>query len=62
MRLSSFLACLLTVAGSAMAAEIAVVDEIIAKVNGEIVTRSDIDRTRQQMEASYRQQGLTGTR
>jgi len=31
-------------------------------VNGEIVTRSDIDRTRQQMEASYRQQGLTGTR
>ena len=35
---------------------------IIAKVNGEIVTRSDIDRTRQQMEASYRQQGLTGTR
>ncbi|MEQ1884061.1 MAG: peptidylprolyl isomerase [Bryobacteraceae bacterium] len=62
MRLSSFLACFLMVAGSCLAAEILVVDEIIAKVNGEIITRNDIVRTRAQMEASYRQQGLTGTR
>jgi len=52
----------LAVAGSLYAAEISVVDEIIAKVNGEIVTRNDIEKTRKQMEASLRQQGLTGVR
>jgi len=41
----------------ASAAEITVIDEIIAKVNGEIVTRGDYDRTRKQLEASLREQG-----
>ena len=62
MRLSSFFALSLTLAGSVYAAEISVVDEIIAKVNGEIVTRNDIEKTRKQMEAGLRQQGLTGAR
>jgi peptidyl-prolyl cis-trans isomerase SurA len=62
MRFTSFLACLLAVAGCAAAAEITVIDEIIAKVNGEIITRNDIERAHQQMEAGLRQQGLTGTR
>ena len=44
------------------AAEISVIDEIICKVNGDIVTRGDIERTRKQMEASLRQQGATGQR
>jgi len=44
------------------AAEISVIDEIICKVNGDIVTRGDIERTRKQMEAGLRQQGATGQR
>src|SRR5712691_702540 len=44
-------------------AEISVVDEIIAKVNGDIITRNDYERTRKQMEATLRQQqGLSGVR
>jgi peptidyl-prolyl cis-trans isomerase SurA len=47
-------------AGLVSAADISVIDEIIAKVNGEIITRSDYDRSRKQMEASLRQQGAKG--
>jgi peptidyl-prolyl cis-trans isomerase SurA len=43
-------------------AEISVVDEIIAKVNGEIVTRNDYDHSRQQIEAAMRKDGLSGPR
>src|SRR5258708_6999740 len=56
------LVAVITVAAPVRAAEISVVDEIVAKANGEIVTRNDIDKTRKQMEASLRQQGLTGVR
>jgi peptidyl-prolyl cis-trans isomerase SurA len=49
-------------AGLASAAEITVIEEIVAKVNGEIITRGDIERTRKQMEASMREQGATGQR
>jgi parvulin-like peptidyl-prolyl isomerase len=47
-------------AGLASAADISVIDEIICKVNAEIITRGDYDRTRKQMEASFRQQGAKG--
>lgn len=50
----------LAAAGLASAAEITVIDEIIAKVNGDIITRSDYDRSRKQLEAGLRQQGATG--
>src|SRR5450631_2016914 len=47
----------------ASGAEISVVDEIIAKVNGDIVTRNDYERGRQQIDAAVRQQGnYTGAR
>jgi parvulin-like peptidyl-prolyl isomerase len=49
-------------AGLACAAEITVIEEIVAKVNGEIVTRGDIERTRRQMETAMREQGATGER
>ena len=49
-------------AGLASAAEITVIEEIIAKVNGEIITRGDVERTRKQMEAAMREQGATGDR
>lgn len=61
MRLSLLLAGI-AAAGFASAAEITVIEEIIAKVNGEIITRGDYDRTRKQMEASLREQGATGQR
>jgi parvulin-like peptidyl-prolyl isomerase len=47
-------------AGLVSAADISVIDEIICKVNGEIITRGDYDRTRRTMEASLRQQGAKG--
>ena len=49
-------------AGLASAAEITVIEEIVAKVNGEIITRGDVERTRKQMEAAMREQGATGQR
>ena len=49
--------------GSAGAADILVVEEIVAKVNGDIITRGEIERTRRQLEAELRaQQNLTGVR
>jgi parvulin-like peptidyl-prolyl isomerase len=41
---------------------IEVLDEIVCKVNGEIITRSDLEKDRLGMEAQLRQQGLTGTK
>jgi parvulin-like peptidyl-prolyl isomerase len=43
-----------------LAADVRVVEEIIAKVNGEIVTRGDLDRTRRQTEAELTQRGIKG--
>lgn len=39
---------------------VATVEEIIAKVNGDIVTRTEVARTRRQMEEELRRQGATG--
>lgn len=50
---------------SAIAADtpaISTVEEIIAKVNGDIVTRTELARTRKQAEEEYRRQGLTGAK
>ena len=47
---------------TAAAADVKVVEEIVAKVNGDIITRGEIERTRAQLAAELRQQGLTGTR
>jgi peptidyl-prolyl cis-trans isomerase SurA len=42
---------------------IQVIEEIVAKVNGDIVTRGELERTRRQIEAELRaQQNLTGVR
>jgi parvulin-like peptidyl-prolyl isomerase len=43
-------------AGLALAADISVVDEIIAKVNGDIITRSEILKSRKQLQADLVQQ------
>jgi parvulin-like peptidyl-prolyl isomerase len=48
--------CLASVAS----ADVRVVEEIVAKVNGDIITRGDIERGRQTLEMELRQQGITG--
>src|SRR5579871_3208930 len=56
-RLIAFIAATLPLAH---AADIHIVEEIVAKVNGDIITRGEIDRTRQGLEQEFRQRGLTG--
>jgi len=53
------LACLVWVAAAALAADVRVVEEIIAKVNNEIITRGELERSRRQLEESLRRQGAT---
>ncbi|MBS1876974.1 MAG: peptidylprolyl isomerase [Acidobacteria bacterium] len=44
------------------AADVLTVEEIIAKVNGDIVTRGEVEHARKLAEAELRQQGLSGRR
>jgi parvulin-like peptidyl-prolyl isomerase len=37
-----------------------VVEEIVAKVNGDIITKSELERAHQELEAQLRQKGVTG--
>jgi len=60
--LHRFLFVSMATAGLLPAAEITVIDEIICKVNGDIITRGDLEKTRKQMEANLRQQGAAGQR
>ena len=53
------IAASLTIAG---AADIRVVEEIVSKVNGDIITRGEIDHTREMLTQELRGQGLAGTR
>jgi peptidyl-prolyl cis-trans isomerase SurA len=48
------------VSGSLFAADLTVVEEIIAKCNGDIITRGDLDRSRKELAAAVRQQGANG--
>jgi len=47
-------------AGMALASDVRVMEQIAAKVNGEIVTTGEIGRIRRQLEGELRQQGLSG--
>jgi parvulin-like peptidyl-prolyl isomerase len=49
---------LLSLSASLYAADIALVEEIIAKVNGDIVTRSEVERGKRQIEADLKQRGV----
>jgi parvulin-like peptidyl-prolyl isomerase len=44
----------------AAAADVRTVEEIVAKVNNDIITRNELTRTRLELEAELRQQGLSG--
>lgn len=62
MRLKFLIPASLCVSALLPAADIVVIDEIVAKVNGDIVTRTEVDRSRKALEADLRQQGLTGVK
>jgi peptidyl-prolyl cis-trans isomerase SurA len=49
----------LFVCASAVAAEVGVVEEIIAKVNGDIITRSEVERSRKQLQEELKQRGVS---
>jgi parvulin-like peptidyl-prolyl isomerase len=46
----------------AVAADVRVVEEIAAKVNGDIITRGELEQRHREIEAFFRQQGLTGAK
>lgn len=50
------------VSAIAMAADVTVMDEIVCKVNGDIITRSELERDRRTMENDLKQQGMAAAR
>ena len=48
--------------GTALAADVKVVEEIAAKVNGDIITRGELEQARKDIEQRLRAEGLTGAR
>lgn len=46
----------------AFAADVHIVEEIVAKVNSDIITRGELARTRLEIEAELRQQGVSGAK
>jgi parvulin-like peptidyl-prolyl isomerase len=56
-----FLAFLMIVASASLfATDLKVVEEIVAKCNGDIVTRSDLDKAQIELSEAYRHEGLAG--
>jgi parvulin-like peptidyl-prolyl isomerase len=62
MKYMKFFSVLLVTLGVSMAAEIGVIEELVAKVNGDIVTRGDLDRALRSVAGELQQQGYTGLR
>jgi peptidyl-prolyl cis-trans isomerase SurA len=62
MQFSPMFVCLLTLSSAPLlqAADPALVEEIIAKVNGDIITKSELERDRRTLEAELRARGVTG--
>lgn len=46
--------------GALLAADVHLVEEIVAKINGDIITRSEIERTRKQTQAELTARGVKG--
>ncbi len=53
---------MLLAAGTALANDVKIVEQIVAKVNGEVVTQTELARSERQLEEGLRQQGLSGER
>ena len=50
---------LLSFSSAALAADVKIVEQIIAKVNNEIITRGELERTRRQLEQELKRQGAS---
>jgi parvulin-like peptidyl-prolyl isomerase len=61
-RVSLALFSALAMMSTAFAADIRIVEEIICKVNGDIITKGEMERQHQSLEAALRQEGLNGIR
>src|SRR5690348_18031039 len=46
----------------AVAADVRVVEEIAAKVNGDIITRGELDQSRKEIEQQLKGEGLSGAK
>jgi parvulin-like peptidyl-prolyl isomerase len=53
---------ILAIAVSAVAADVKIVEEIIAKINGEVITSSEMENTRHLLAMELKQQGFAGDR
>jgi peptidyl-prolyl cis-trans isomerase SurA len=62
MKNMKFVTLFLATLSVSVAADVGVIEEIIAKVNGDIVTRGDLDRARKGVAAELQQQGFTSLR
>jgi peptidyl-prolyl cis-trans isomerase SurA len=58
----SFVVLLAATLSAAFAADVKVVEEIAAKVNGDIITRGELDQNRKEIEQGLRGEGLTGSK
>ena len=58
--LSRFVVLMAAAIPLAFAADVKVVEEIAAKVNGDIITRGELEQRRREIEQQLRQEGLTG--
>jgi len=62
MKSGSLTILFLAAVSSAVAADVKVVEEIAAKVNGDIITRGELDQMRRELEQELRAQGYSGAR
>jgi peptidyl-prolyl cis-trans isomerase SurA len=60
--LSRFVVVSAATVALALAADVRVIEEIAAKVNGDIITRSELEQTRRELEQALKGQGVTGAR
>ena len=51
---------LMLASGSLFAADLKVVEEIVAKCNGDIVTRSDIEKAQKELADALKREGMAG--
>ena len=58
--MKSIVVLLVLSSGYVFAADVGVVEELIAKCNGDIITRGDIERSRKELADALRREGITG--
>lgn len=59
---AKYAVCLWLCVWPALAAEVKIVEQIIAKVNNEIIAQGELERSRRQLEAELKRQGFSGAR